>query len=109
MTVCPDQIVIQIRADETILEASRRYGISFRIGCREGGCGICKVKILAGEIKYKKTVSDSVISRIEQENGMCLLCRAIPTTDIEVNIASSVQMVRSPFSDILSKKQKKAL
>lgn len=97
MTVLPEGIQIPIPYGESILEASRRYGFSFRIGCREGGCGICKVQLLSGEIRYKKIISDSVVSQNEQDLGICLLCAAIPVSDIEISLASSVKIVRAPF------------
>jgi ferredoxin len=39
---------------ETILEGLYRNGYAFRIGCRRGGCAICKVDLLAGEVQYNR-------------------------------------------------------
>lgn len=104
MTFSPEGIRIPVLSGETILEASRRYGLSFRIGCREGGCGICKVKLLSGKIRYQKTVSESVISQNEQEQGIFLLCRAVPMSDINISLASSIHIVRAPFSEQFSER-----
>jgi CDP-4-dehydro-6-deoxyglucose reductase len=109
LTILPDRITIPVRPGETILEASRRYGYSFRIGCKEGGCGICKVKVLSGRIGYNKVVADSVVTESERSEGICLLCRAIPRTDVEVILENKLKLIHGPFSEKLYKKALKCI
>ena len=50
LTVEPEGVTIDVNDDETILEGLYRNGYAYRIGCRLGGCAICKIDILTGEV-----------------------------------------------------------
>ena len=45
VTVLPDGTRVPVRPGETVLDASRRYGFSYTVGCREGGCGGCALEL----------------------------------------------------------------
>jgi CDP-4-dehydro-6-deoxyglucose reductase len=70
---------------ETLLEAALRQGYAFPYGCRNGGCGACKGKIISGEVDYgpRRTaaLSDEDISR-----GLGLFCQAMPKTDLVLEV-----------------------
>jgi ferredoxin len=86
LTVVPDGITVDVGEDETILEGLYRHGYAYRIGCRRGGCAICKVDLLDGEVAYNRPVADSVLTEEEKANGCCLTCRAVPTSDITIRL-----------------------
>lgn len=74
----------QCRSNETLLkgmERLRRKGIP--VGCRNGGCGICKVKVCSGQFSLGK-MSRSHISEAEEQAGIVLACRCHPLTDIRL-------------------------
>lgn len=65
-------------ADQDLLrgmEALGRRGIP--VGCRGGGCGVCKVQITAGEYEARK-MSRSYVSAEEIAAGIVLACRVYP-------------------------------
>lgn len=41
-------------AEETILEAAQREGITLPYGCQMGACGQCKVRKISGEVSYEE-------------------------------------------------------
>ena len=84
LTVESDGVTIDILEGETILEGLYRYGFAYRIGCRRGGCAICKVDLVDGEVTYNRTVADTVLSDEERAAGTCLSCRAVPVTDVKI-------------------------
>lgn len=86
VTVLPDGVSVEVRPTETILAALARAGYKYRIGCKRGGCGVCKVTLLAGEVTYERTVAESVLSEAEQATGVCLSCRAVPTTAVTIEL-----------------------
>ena len=47
---------------EAILAALYRNGYAYKVGCRRGGCGVCKVDLVEGEVSYPITVADTVLS-----------------------------------------------
>ncbi|MBK9738493.1 MAG: 2Fe-2S iron-sulfur cluster binding domain-containing protein [Actinobacteria bacterium] len=84
LTVESDGVTIDILEGETILEGLYRNGFAYRIGCRRGGCAICKVDLVDGEVTYNRTVADTVLSDEERAAGTCLSCRAVPVTDVKI-------------------------
>ncbi len=64
------------------MEALARKGIP--IGCRGGGCGICKVRIVAGRVRTEK-MSRSHVSTAERDQGYVLACRAYPQSDLQLH------------------------
>ena len=86
LTVVPNDVTVDVAADETILEALYRQGYAYRIGCRRGGCAICKVDLLQGEVEYNRPIADKVLTDEERDEGICLSCRAVPTTDIVISL-----------------------
>ena len=56
------------------------------MGCRRGGCAICKVDCRSGEFSYGRPVADTVVSDSERTNGTCLTCRAVPEGDITIEL-----------------------
>lgn len=86
ITVLPDGEPVTARHDENILAALARAGLRYRIGCRRGGCGICKLRLVLGEVRYERAVAESVLSDDERVEGVCLSCRAVPVTDVVVEL-----------------------
>ena len=60
---------------ETILDAALRAGVLLPYGCRDGLCGACRGKVLAGDIDHG-SASTAVLSPAEREQGMALFCCA---------------------------------
>jgi ferredoxin len=85
--VMPVGIWLPAREGETITRALIRSGFMYRFGCKRGGCGICKVHLVAGEVGYERTVAPSVLSDRERAAGVCLSCRAMPLSDIIIEMA----------------------
>jgi len=69
-----------------VLAALSRAGLKYRVGCRRGGCGICKVQLVLGEVRYERPVADSVLSDDQRVAGICLSCRAVPITNIAIEL-----------------------
>ena len=64
------------------MEALARKGIP--VGCRGGGCGVCKVRIEAGDVRTEK-MSRACISAEEEAQGLVLACRAYPRSDLQLS------------------------
>ncbi|MGN6606083.1 MAG: 2Fe-2S iron-sulfur cluster-binding protein [Jatrophihabitans sp.] len=89
LTVAGTDVAVETQAGEPILKALSRSGYSHRFGCRRGGCGICKVVLVSGEVDYPDTVCDQVLSEAEQDSGLCLTCRAVPRTDAVIRLTDN--------------------
>ena len=91
-------VELECKPEESIMGTLSRHGFTYRIGCRRGGCGFCKVDLLSGEVEYTKTVSPTVLSADEREHGVCLSCRAVPVTDVVIRLSKGDTLRRTFFS-----------
>ena len=80
--------------EETLLRALGRAGLRYRVGCKRGGCGICKLHLLAGEVRYERPIADSVLTDDERVEGICLSCRAVPLTNVVIELQEGDRLRR---------------
>ncbi len=74
----------QVAENESVLDvALREKGAVLPYGCRNGTCGSCMGKILAGEIVYPADRPPGLSER-EQAEGKALLCQARPQSDLVI-------------------------
>ncbi|MEA2147765.1 MAG: propane monooxygenase reductase component, partial [Solirubrobacteraceae bacterium] len=76
---------IECGEEETVLDAAFRQGLSLVYGCREGQCSACKCFLLEGEVSLKR-YSTFALSDAEESSGYTLLCRAMPDTDLTIEL-----------------------
>jgi ferredoxin len=86
VTILPDGLQVNAAEAETVLKALSRAGLRYRVGCKRGGCGICKVQLVLGEVRYERPIAESVLSDDERVEGICLSCRAVPITNIAIEL-----------------------
>jgi ferredoxin len=94
ITILPDGEQVAARPEETLLAALSRAGLGYRIGCRRGGCGVCKLHLLLGEVCYERAIADSVLSDEERIEGICLSCRAVPITNVVIELQEGDKLRR---------------
>jgi CDP-4-dehydro-6-deoxyglucose reductase len=86
VTILPDGVQVTTGHDETLLRALARAGLRYRVGCKRGGCGVCKVQLKLGEVRYERPIAPQVLSDDERVEGICLSCRAVPLTNIVIEL-----------------------
>jgi CDP-4-dehydro-6-deoxyglucose reductase len=74
------------RDEENLLKALSRAGLRYRVGCKRDGCGICKVHVALGEYRYERPIAPQVLSDDERVEGICVSCRAVPLTNIVIEL-----------------------
>lgn len=94
VTILPDGVQVTVGDDETLLRALSRAGLRYRVGCRRGGCGICKVQLKLGEVRYERPVADTVLTDDERVEGICVSCRAVPLTNIVIELQEGDRLRR---------------
>jgi ferredoxin len=70
------------------MEALGRKGIP--VGCRQGGCGVCKVRVLEGHYT-KRVMSRAHVSAEEEASGCVLSCRIRPSSDLRVSVVGAIK------------------
>ena len=71
-----------LAAGQTVLEAAEAANISIEYACRQGFCGICKIKLLSGEVTM---AVDDGLTPIDRSSRMILACQAKASADISVD------------------------
>ena len=81
---------------ESLLQGMLKLGRKgIPVGCVNGGCGVCKVRILAGEVKRLGPISRAHVSAEEEAGGCTLACRVSPATEVRLEVAGKFE---KPFS-----------
>lgn len=75
------------RGDETVLAAILRSGAKVVFGCRGGGCGACKMRLISGRVEHGRC-SSAVLSPDEKQAGSFLSCQARPLSDLAVELTA---------------------
>ena len=79
------------REDRNLLagmEALGRRGVP--VGCRNGGCGVCKVQITAGDFDTR-VMSRAHVSEDEQARGVVLACRTLPLGPLRLAVVGGLR------------------
>lgn len=80
---CPDS--------ETLLRGMEVLGKKgIPVGCRNGGCGVCKVAVLEGSF-VARAMSREHVSEQEQAQGCVLACRVQPTSDVRLAVIGKMK------------------
>ena len=87
ITLQPANRSFTVEADEAILPAAIRQGIGLPYGCRDGACGSCKSKLLAGSVVHG-THQHKALSEAEEAAGYILTCCGKPQTDCVIEARS---------------------
>ncbi|MBN3768982.1 MULTISPECIES: 2Fe-2S iron-sulfur cluster-binding protein [Burkholderia] len=64
------------------------------VGCLNGGCGVCKVRVLRGAVHRLGPISRAHVSADEERDGYALACRVAPDGDVELEVAGRL---KKPF------------
>jgi NAD(P)H-flavin reductase len=95
MTLHPGRHPVPVRGGETLLDAALRARVAVPFDCRNGGCGVCRATVLAGEVDagiYQK----SALSDAARARGEVLLCCACAHSDLEVEIEPGAAQREGP-------------
>ncbi|HET9735331.1 MAG TPA: CDP-6-deoxy-delta-3,4-glucoseen reductase [Burkholderiales bacterium] len=83
VTIQPSGQQFQVEDGEAVLAAALRQGFVLPYGCKNGACGSCKGKILAGRVDYG-VYQHKALTDDEKAQGKALFCQAKPLTDLVI-------------------------
>ena len=96
------EVSFRCQADDTVLAAARRAGVTLHVACEQGGCGACRARIVEGAVHYPLPASSRWLDEGSGSEDYTLLCRAVPTSPLVVETAHPWQLRESaPLSRIL--------
>lgn len=78
---------------ESVLGAQERGALGLiPVGCRGGGCGICRVQVTSGRYRRGR-MSRCSVSEADEADGVALACRLYPITDLELRLAATAPLL----------------
>lgn len=78
-----------VRPERPVLHQMQMQGCTaLPIGCRGGGCGVCRIEVLSGSYLTKR-MSKKHVSEDDLVHAVVLACRIHATTDLVVRPARS--------------------
>lgn len=79
------QRTFNIKAKDTLLHSALLQGVPFPHGCRVGGCGLCKCRLLSGSVKQLPDIATHLTIK-EKRDGIIYACCSIPLTDVNIEL-----------------------
>ena len=92
--------VIEVEADETILEIAVEENIPYPFGCRSGNCGACKSRLVLGEAHMREH-SSMALTADEAARGLVLACRAEPRSDCTLAVVNYDDALAHPLKQLV--------
>ena len=89
----------------SILEAAVQSGLSLNYGCTSGNCGLCKARIVSGEVR-KIQHHDYVLSEAEKSMNYVLLCSCTAVSDLVIEALEARDENDIPHQEITTKAKK---
>lgn len=68
---------------ESVLDAALRAGVELASECRFGGCGTCRIKLLAGSVEYEEY--PMALTPEDEAQGLALACQARPSGNLLIS------------------------
>lgn len=88
-----------VEGSDTILEAGLRAGLAMNYGCSNGNCGLCKARVVGGQI-MKVRHHDYVLSEAEKNMGYTLTCSYAPVSDLTLEALEAAGPADIPQQEI---------
>jgi CDP-4-dehydro-6-deoxyglucose reductase len=94
-----------IEGPDSILEAGLRGGLALNYGCSNGNCGLCKCKLISGQVR-KIAAHDYVLTEAEKGLGYILACANTAITDVVLEADEALGAYDIPPQEIEIKVKK---
>jgi CDP-4-dehydro-6-deoxyglucose reductase len=102
VVVRPSRHEFFVDGADTILDAALRSGLALNYGCSNGNCGLCKARVVSGEVQ-KVRQQDYVLSEAEKQQGYTLLCSHTAVSDLVIEALESGEPGDIPPQQIVAK------
>ncbi|MES2771664.1 MAG: CDP-6-deoxy-delta-3,4-glucoseen reductase [Pseudomonadota bacterium] len=105
VSVSPSQHQFLVEADESILDAALRQGLTLPYGCRDGACGACRGKVLSGDFAHG-AIRQKALSEAERAAGYALFCCARAESDLAIECREITSLQDIPVRTLPARVQK---
>jgi CDP-4-dehydro-6-deoxyglucose reductase, E3 len=102
VTVRPSGHQFLVEGNDSILQAGLKAGVQFGYGCGTGTCGLCKARVVAGQVRplFK---GDHRLTDQEIQHGYALLCTHTAVSDLIVETLEAAGPQDIAHQDIVAR------
>jgi CDP-4-dehydro-6-deoxyglucose reductase len=100
VTVRPSGHQFVLEGNESILQAGLKSGLRFSYGCSSGNCGLCKARLISGELRQIQQ-AEYRLSEVERQQGYTLLCAHTAVSDVVIETLEASGPQDIPQQDIV--------
>jgi len=87
---------------DSLLEAGLRAGLALNYGCTNGNCGLCKARVVSGQVT-KILNHDYVLSEAEKGRNYVLMCANTAATDVVIEALEAGGENDIPLQNLVAK------
>lgn len=93
ITLLPGASRFRCDTEQNLLQALQQAGAvpdligAIPVGCRGGGCGVCRIRVVSGDYRTGK-MSRKHISEADAAAGLLLACRVYPDSDLQIEVCT---------------------
>ncbi len=100
--VLPSRHEFFVEGSDTLLESALRAGLALNYGCSNGNCGLCKARVVSGQVKKSRN-HDFVLTEAEKAAGMVLMCSNTAVTDVVIEAEEAGSAQEMPLQQIATR------
>jgi len=90
-----------VEGRDSLLESGLKAGLRFSYGCGNGTCGLCRARVVDGEVQRIRT-HDFTLSDAEKSQGHILMCSYAAVTDLKIETLEAAGPEDIPRQEILA-------
>lgn len=94
-----------LEGNSTLLDAGIRSGLSLNYGCTNGNCGLCKARVVSGDVKKIRN-HDYVLSESEKSMNYILMCSNTAVSDVTLEALEAKDENDIPRQEITARVKK---
>ena len=103
--VLPSEREFFVEGSDSLLDAALRAGLALNYGCSNGNCGLCKARVVSGQVK-KVRPHDYVLTEAEKSEGLVLLCANTAVNDLVIEAGEAGSGREIPLQQIAARVKK---
>ncbi len=100
--VMPSHREFFVEGSDTLLDAALRAGLALNYGCSNGNCGLCKARVVSGQVKKVRS-HDYVLSETDKNAGVVLMCSNTAVNDLVIEAEEAGSVREIPLQQIAAR------
>lgn len=102
VVVRPSGREFMVEGSDSILQAGLKAGLGLNYGCAAGTCGLCKARVVSGEVG-QVLHSDYSLSAAERQQGYLLLCTHTALSDLVIETLEASGPADIPEQELVAR------